>query len=82
MTKDEVTLLKQIAELGAEVASLRAENKCLREDRDAWKEYAMRVIPPMPTVAAPAVPANMPICGCPIGTVCGSTACPHRTVIS
>jgi len=57
MTRDELNLLKDIAELTAEVSALRSENKCLREDRDAWKEYAMRTIPP--TVAAPV--QNVPI---------------------
>lgn len=80
MTRDELNMLKDVAELTAEVSALRAENKCLREDRDAWKEYAMRVVPPMPTVAAP-VP-NLPLCSCPPGTVCMNTACPHRAVIS
>jgi cell division protein FtsB len=56
MTRDEVNMLKDIAEITAEVAALRAENKCLREDRDAWKEYAMRSMPPMPTVAAAGEP--------------------------
>jgi hypothetical protein len=80
MTRDELKLLADITEITAEVSALRAENKCLREDRDAWKEYAMRVMPPMPTVAAPA--QNIPLCQCPPGTVCMNTACPHRAVIS
>lgn len=80
MTRDELDLLKQISELGAECAGLRAENKCLREDRDAWKEYARRAVPPMPTVAAPA--PNMLLCGCKPGTACGNVACPYLPAIS
>lgn len=82
MNRDEVELLKQIAELAAEISGLRAENKCLREDRDSWKEYAMRAVPPMPTVA-PQLPApSVQLCGCAPGTVCMNAACPHRAIIS
>lgn len=80
MNKNDEKMLDRFFELSNDNAALRAENKCLREDRDAWKEYAMRVMPQMPTVTAPAPITSL--CGCPPGTVCNSVACPYRVVIT
>lgn len=35
-------LMIVLAELKGDLEALRAENKALREDRDSWKEMAMR----------------------------------------
>jgi len=40
--------------------------------------YARRFVSPIYEFGR----ARMPICGCPIGSACGSTACPHRLEVT
>lgn len=43
MTAAESNIARDITEIGMEVSALRAENKLLREDRDTWKQMAMKL---------------------------------------
>jgi hypothetical protein len=40
-----IDLATSIGELKGDLEALRAENKCLREDRDSWKQMAMANAP-------------------------------------
>ena len=42
-------LMVELAKFKGEIESLRTENKCLREDRDSWKQMAMRAVAPEKT---------------------------------
>jgi hypothetical protein len=42
--KSMLNLMGELALIKGEIEGLRAENKCLREDRDSWKQVAMTAL--------------------------------------